>query len=463
MFLLKIVFLRTLTGNEGSPGYSVNYIPTFTGINKTGLNVDFKGTSDSSQYLDIQYDLIKDANKDFTSYVYDFNVLDSNRYDSIYDVSISNAYLDDSHTKLSINPVITKGNIFTYTSRASSTSIRPAFIVDNNLLEGDSFPIPNNPDWQYQSIQYNGTSLKLYIDGVLNKEINADLNFNNIKNTPLLLGRLSNYEFTENRFTPEYNTSLKLRDFVVTRGQTYLTDFTPPIDSYGTIGANDVLFTATGAPYPDMPEITNYGVSTVDISPFDHPLSGKSLLHVTKLNQAIGNITLGTETTKTGQTVQVVDFTSTLNDSDFTRPNYEINLRNIDDRGDSISWSYETTMPRRLIDIRSDPVKDRFYIDPTNSDETDFSHSLGIRFTGKNKIYPDRGPWLFGPDNAHIGDSYRPDMILVYDYHPPIGLSISAMSDPHISRFQTITDRPLTIDSSRYTADPFNMLTPEKL
>ena len=71
----------------------------------------------------------------------------------------------------------------------------------------------------------------------------------------------------ENRFTPEYNTSLKLRDFVVTRGQTYLTDFTPPIDSYGTIGANDVLFTATGAPYPDMPEITNYGVSTVDISP----------------------------------------------------------------------------------------------------------------------------------------------------------------------------------------------------
>tara|TARA_B100000768_G_scaffold39913_1_gene38760 strand:- start:22215 stop:26576 length:4362 start_codon:yes stop_codon:yes gene_type:complete len=460
---VKNCIFTGLSGNEGSPGYTVDYIPTFTGINKTGIDVDFKSTSDSSQYLDLPYDLIKDVSKDFTSYVYDFNILDSNRYDSAYDVSISNADLDDSHTKLSINPVITKGNIFTYTSRASATSIRPAFIVDNELLEGDSFPIPNGAEWEYQSIQYNGTSLKLYIDGVLNKEINADLNFNDIKNTSLLLGRLSNYEFTENRFAPEYNTSLNLRDFVVTRGQTYLTDFTPPIDSYGTIGANDVLFTATGAPYPDMPGITNYDVSTVDISPFDHPLSGKSFLKITKLNTSMGNITLGTETTKRGQTVQVVDFTSTLNDSDFTRPSYEINLRNIDDRGDSISWSYETTMPKRLIDIRSDSAKNRFYIDPTNSDETDFSHSLGIRFTGKNKIYPDRGPWLFGPDDAHISDSYRPDMTLVYDYHPPIGLSISAMSDPHISRFQTTKDRPLTIDSARYTADPFNILTPEKL
>jgi len=461
-FLVKNCIFALTSGQEQSTA-PVDYIPTFAGINKTGVDVNFKTTSDSNQYLDIPYDLIKDVNKDFTSYVYDFNILDSNRYDSIYDVSISNAYIDDSHTKLSIAPIISKGNIFTYTSRASATSIRPAFIVDNELLEGDSFPIPNGAEWEYQSIQYNGTSLKLYIDGVLNSEINANLDFNEIKNTSLLLGRLSNYEFTENRFRPEYNTNLNLRDFVVTRGQTYLADFTRPADSYGTIGANDVLFTATGAPYPDMPGITNYNVGRPDISPFDHPLSGKSFLKVSKLNQAMDTITLGTDVTKQNQTVQIVDFTSTLDSTDFTRPNYEINLRNFDDRNDSISWSYETTMPRRLIDIRSDSAKDRFYIDPTNSTETDFTHSLGIIFTGKNKIYPDRGPWLMGPDNAHISDSYRPDMTLVYDYHPAIGLSISAMSDPHVSRFQITTDGPITIDSSRYLADPFNILTPEKL
>ena len=469
---------NTFQKNTGS-FFSTNiYAPIRAGFAR-GDETNLGETFGISNPLNDQYQSGYTPGKNLR-YIKDFMFHDSIKYDSNF--IIDSAPTTDSNTILNISQENSGGNVISYRA-------------DGNLRVGTDDILVNTTlasayDWQHTSLNYDGVKLVSYIDGniVDSSGTIINLNINNLSLATFDVGKDLQYDIITEAYT-DVDTNIFLKEFIVTKGVKRSNSFDLPIVDQ-VQSSNDYLFTASDFSAP-------YGI---DYSPYTGDV--KSWRRIEKSNPAVDSYELA-DVTATGGTMTTVNlvfdsdyrplpyfdfkyesdgtltntlkspliiesdgsYGGTLNnvqhtqlittDSDlrFSRPSFIVRLKDSDDLGDSINWSYDINhFPNPTLRIGHDSDNTLFYLKAYDISESNMDKQANITFTGKHVDSANDYPHVESLTRAQ--DSFSMDMKISVIYDGLTGLSISWLDDNQLIKWITVDSVPSDLDSNSLIYDP---------
>ena len=469
---------NTFQKNTGS-FFSTNiYAPNRAGFAR-GDETNLGETFGISNPLNDQYQSGYTPGKNLR-YIKDFMFHDSIKYDSNF--IIDSAPTTDSNTILNISQENSGGNVISYRA-------------DGNLRVGTDDILVNTTlasayDWQHTSLNYDGVKLVSYIDGniVDSSGTIINLNINNLSLATFDVGKDLQYDIITEAYT-DVDTNIFLKEFIVTKGVKRSNSFDLPIVDQ-VQSSNDYLFTASDFSAP-------YGI---DYSPYTGDV--KSWRRIEKSNPAVDSYELA-DVTATGGTMTTVNlvfdsdyrplpyfdfkyesdgtltntlkspliiesdgsYGGTLNnvqhtqlittDSDlrFSRPSFIVRLKDSDDLGDSINWSYDINhFPNPTLRIGHDSDNTLFYLKAYDISESNMDKQANITFTGKHVDSANDYPHVESLTRAQ--DSFSIDMKISVIYDGLTGLSISWLDDNQLIKWITVDSVPSDLDSNSLIYDP---------
>jgi len=459
--------------------------PKFFGTNKQNqstINTKFtRGNGMSEWYIS---DYTPGSKK---RYIKDFMIHDSNKYPmySVFNVD-SVPITNDSNTNFSLGLNI-KDTIFSYNTSGA---------IKYGMNKDSIHNIPNSiGDWVYTSLNYSGDSniLRTYVDGMKVDSSVVNLNINDLKVSNLIFNEIDSY----NPATSVYDLSrgsFFLKEFRLINGQRRSDSFQVDIATQIANGqdqtqdSNDIFMTKHDGTHPLDDETSPY---TADVKAFRKiaifpnavdsayllDIDGEMMLELDHEDgyRPVREIGPKYESDGSGgiKTPEIQESDGSYNgnitglyhtqinhpDSSlaFSRPSFLINLKDSDDNGDSINWSYSIEhFNNPILQIGHDSYNKTFYLKAYDITESNMNKSSSLRFIGKSIDSINNRPLVGSLDRPK--DSSATDIHINFNYDGNLGLDISYVGDKQFVRYITIDSINPTFDSTGFIFDPLPSL-----
>jgi|TARA_B110000261_G_scaffold164535_1_gene214692 hypothetical protein len=137
----------------------------------------------------------------------------------------------------------------------------------------------------------------------------------------------------------------------------------------------------------------------------------------------------------------------------FARPSFLIHLKDSDDRGDSIDWTYSVdNYKSSILQIGHDIDNKTFYIKAYDISESNMHRSSHLHFIGKSVDSENKRPIV--NSLSRPTDSSATPMEISFQYNGTSGLDISWLGDVQFMRYITLDSIPPDFDSTSMIFDP---------
>ena len=137
----------------------------------------------------------------------------------------------------------------------------------------------------------------------------------------------------------------------------------------------------------------------------------------------------------------------------FARPSFLIHLKDSDDIGDSINWSYSIeNYKTSILQIGHDGDNKTFYIKAYDISESNMHRSSHLHFIGKSVDSENKRPIV--NSLSRPTDSSATPMEISFQYNGTSGLDISWVGDIQFMRYITLDSIPPDFDSTSMIFDP---------
>ena len=137
----------------------------------------------------------------------------------------------------------------------------------------------------------------------------------------------------------------------------------------------------------------------------------------------------------------------------FARPSFLIHLKDSDDIGDSIDWTYSVdNYKSSILQIGHDVDNKTFYIKAYDISESNMHRSSHLHFIGKSVDSENKRPIV--NSLSRPTDSSATPMEISFQYNGTSGLDISWLGDVQFMRYITLDSIPPDFDSTSMIFDP---------
>ena len=413
-------------------------------------------------------------------YISDFMIHDSNKYNLQFTID-SSPTENDSNTNFILNGRV-KDTVLSYSTEG---------IIKTSLTSDSIHSFSQNGGaWHHTSLNYNGDSsvLRTYIDGEKVDSSTININIDELKTSTIRFNLGDSF----NPSTAVYDKSsgsFYLKEFRVDIGQkrndSFQADITaqvaaaqdaPRLGDYIFMTLHDGTHPLDEIVSPYTADVKSWRKVSIYPNGYDsayiHDIDGELMLELQEADGYRPTKQIGPKFESDGSggvtAIQESDgsYSGTVTgyahtqfdhpDSSlaFSRPSFVITLKDSDENGDSINWSYTIeNFKNNILQIGHDSHNKTFYLKAYDITESNMHSSSSLRFCGKSTDSINNRPLVGSLDRPT--DSSGTDVYVNFNYDGNYGLDISYVGDKQFMRLLGIDSISPTFDSTGFIFDEF--------
>jgi len=418
-------------------------------------------------------------------FLQDFMIHDINKYPLAFSID-SRPSTNDSNTNFILGARVTD----------VALSYGTDGIIKHGLQQDSIHSVVSTPgEWIHTSLNYSGDSnvLRTYIEGIKVDSSLININIDALSTSTISFNKIDSYNPSTNNYDVT-SGSFYLKEFRLVKGQRRSgDDFSETIIAQVASAADqvqaadDIFMTKHDGSNPLDLIISPY---TADVkswrkvaimprgidSAYIEIIDGNSMLELQEADdyRPVRQIGIKYESDGSGNSTAIQESDGSYNgtitgyyhtqtihpDSSlaFARSSFVITLKDSDDNGDSIHWSYSIeNYNNNILQIGRDSHNTTFYLKAYDITESNMNLSSSLRFFGKSTDSVNKRP-IMGSLDRPI-DSSATDIHINFGYDGNLGLDIAYLGDKQYMRLITIDSISSTFDSSGFVFDALPSIT----
>jgi len=381
-------------------------------------------------------------------YIQGFNASKSEKHGNI-----GTSVISDSFTKINVLAKSSGGTILSYNTDGT-------FIINNGTNRSINNLLPVDlglQSWKFLSFSYrdtDGGTFDLFVDGIKNStHTNLGLSISDLKLSTFEIGNKDSWNITTGTYDNSFGNfdlhGLRLQSIARPYNQA---NFDNPTKAY-LEDANTLLLTAND---------NDAVISAVDVSPYSaDEFVWKKINQLPIIADSIPRTLLSTMPEILSDHVGINNTLSSFNfDSSyrtqagdsFSRSSHLVSLKDSDDAGNKIDWTYDIVRySNPILQTAHDSFYRQFYVKAYDLSESNVDRECYINFTGKHVDSGNTYPTI--NSRYRTNDSFSSNLRITMSYSGDFGLQVSDVSDHQLYRYITLDSVPSSFDSSTFIFD----------